>query len=390
MSEHPGIVDEEAPPGGDAPSAAGAPEPETEPEREPETEPEPESEPESEPDSGRRPDPGADDEASAVATRPEVDVTEAARAALAAVRAEVGKAVVGQDAAVTGLVIALLCRGHVLVEGVPGVAKTLLVRALAAALRLEFARVQFTPDLMPGDVTGSLVYDTRTAEFSFREGPVFTQLLLADEINRTPPKTQASLLEAMEERQVTVDGRPRALPEPFVVVATQNPVEYEGTYPLPEAQLDRFLLKLRMPVPARDAELEVLSRHAAGFDPRDLAAAGVRAVAGPDELAAAVAGVRRVAVSPAVQGYIVDLVRATRAAPSLALGVSPRGATALLATSRAWAWLSGRDYATPDDVKALARPTLRHRVQLRPEAELEGVTVDAVLETVLATVPVPR
>jgi MoxR-like ATPase len=321
---------------------------------------------------------------------PDVDAAEAARAALTAVRAEVGKAVVGQDAAVTGLVIALLCRGHVLVEGVPGVAKTLLVRALAAALQLDSARVQFTPDLMPGDVTGSLVYDTRTAEFSFREGPVFTQLLLADEINRTPPKTQASLLEAMEERQVTVDGRPRALPEPFVVVATQNPVEYEGTYPLPEAQLDRFLLKLRMPVPARDDELEVLGRHAAGFDPRNLPAAGVRAVAGPAELAAATDAVRRVALSPAVLGYIVDLVRATRAAPSLALGVSPRGATALLATSRAWAWLSGRDYVTPDDVKALARPTLRHRVQLRPESELEGVTVDAVLESVLATVPVPR
>ena len=315
---------------------------------------------------------------------------ERARAALAAVRAEVAKAVVGQDAAVTGLVLALVCRGHVLIEGVPGVAKTLLVRALAAALRLDTARVQFTPDLMPGDVTGSLVYDARTAEFSFREGPVFTQLLLADEINRTPPKTQAALLEAMEERQVTVDGRPRPLPEPFVVAATQNPVEYEGTYPLPEAQLDRFLLKVRMPLPPRDAELEVLGRHANGFDPRDLAAAGVRPVAGPADLAAATAAVRRVAVSPAVLGYVVDVVRATRATPSLSLGVSPRGATALLATSRAWAWLSGRDYVTPDDVKALARPTLRHRVQLRPESELEGVSVDAVLETVLATVPVPR
>ncbi len=316
--------------------------------------------------------------------------TDEARAALAAVRAEVAKAVVGQDAAVTGLVLALVCRGHVLIEGVPGVAKTLLVRALAAALRLDTSRVQFTPDLMPGDITGSLVYDTAAGEFSFRQGPVFTQLLLADEINRTPPKTQAALLEAMEERQVTVDGRPHPLPEPFVVAATQNPVEYEGTYPLPEAQLDRFLLKVRMPLPPRDAELEVLGRHAGGFDPRDLAAAGVRPVAGPADLAAATAAVRQVAVSPAVLGYVVDVVRATRATPSLSLGVSPRGATALLATSRAWAWLSGRDYVTPDDVKALARPTLRHRVQLRPESELEGVTVDAVLETVLATVPVPR
>ncbi|HET9655697.1 MAG TPA: MoxR family ATPase [Kineosporiaceae bacterium] len=319
----------------------------------------------------------------------EPDAT-AAREALARVRAEVAKAVVGQDAAVTGLVIALICRGHVLLEGVPGVAKTLLVRALSAALQLGTTRVQFTPDLMPGDVTGSLVYDARTAEFSFREGPVFTNLLLADEINRTPPKTQASLLEAMEERQVSVDGRPRPLPEPFLVAATQNPVEYEGTYPLPEAQLDRFLLKLTMPLPPREVELEVLARHAAGFDPRDLQAAGVRPVAGPAELAAASRAVRQVSVSPAVMGYVVDLVRATRTSPSLALGVSPRGATALLATSRAWAWMSGRSYVTPDDVKALARPTLRHRVQLRPEAELEGVTVDGVLDTVLSAVPVPR
>ncbi|MBK6871641.1 MAG: MoxR family ATPase [Kineosporiaceae bacterium] len=317
------------------------------------------------------------------------DPTEA-REALTRVRAEVAKAVVGQDAAVSGLVIALLCRGHVLLEGVPGVAKTLLVRAFATALELRTTRVQFTPDLMPGDVTGSLVYDARTAEFSFREGPVFTNLLLADEINRTPPKTQASLLEAMEERQVSVDGVPRPLPAPFLVAATQNPVEYEGTYPLPEAQLDRFMLKLTMPLPPREVELEVLNRHANGFDPRDLAAAGLHAVAGPEHLAAAQDAVRAVNATPEVMGYIVDLVRATRAAPSLSLGVSPRGATALLATARAWAWLSGRDYVTPDDVKALARPTLRHRVQLRPEAELEGTTTDAVLDSVLATVPVPR
>ncbi len=314
----------------------------------------------------------------------------AARDALTQVRTEVAKAVVGQDAAVSGLVIALLCRGHVLLEGVPGVAKTLLVRAFSTALNLKTSRVQFTPDLMPGDVTGSLVYDNRSAEFSFREGPVFTNLLLADEINRTPPKTQASLLEAMEERQVSVDGTPRPLPSPFLVAATQNPVEYEGTYPLPEAQLDRFLLKLAMPLPPRDVELEVLNRHAAGFDPRDLAAAGVRPVAGVAELAAGYAAVRAVNANPEVMGYIVDLVRATRAAPSLSLGVSPRGATALLGSSRAWAWLSGRDFVTPDDVKALARPTLRHRVQLRPEAELEGTTVDSVLDSVLATVPVPR
>ena len=312
------------------------------------------------------------------------------RGALLALRDEVGKAVVGQDAAVTGLVIALLCRGHVLLEGVPGVAKTLLVRTLAAALSLDTKRVQFTPDLMPGDVTGSLVYDARSAAFSFRAGPVFTNLLLADEINRTPPKTQAALLEAMEERQVSVEGEPRPLPDPFVVVATQNPVEYEGTYPLPEAQLDRFLLKLTMPLPPRQEEVTVLTRHAEGFDPRDLRAAGVRAVAGAAELAAGREAVRGVAVASDVVGYVVDLARATRESPSLQLGVSPRGATALMSTARAWAWLSGRDYVTPDDVKALARPALRHRVELRPEAELEGVTPDAVLDGVLASVPVPR
>src|SRR6266487_2521977 len=208
-----------------------------------------------------------------------------ARAALARLRAEVAKVVVGQDAIVSGLVVALLCRGHVLLEGVPGVAKTLLVRTLSMALDLSTKRLQFTPDLMPGDVTGSLIFDARTAAFQFREGPVFTNLLLADEINRTPPKTQASLLEVMEERQVSVEGTPRRLPEPFVVAATQNPIEYEGTYPLPEAQLDRFLLKLTVPLPSREEEVRVLRRHAAGFDPGDLTA--VRRVAGPAELAAA-------------------------------------------------------------------------------------------------------
>jgi MoxR-like ATPase len=312
------------------------------------------------------------------------------REALLALRREVGRAVVGQDAAVTGLVIALLCRRHVLLEGVPGVAKTLLVRALAAALSLDSRRVQFTPDLMPGDITGSLVFDSRAGEFSFREGPVFTNLLLADEINRTPPKTQASLLEAMEERQVTVDGVGHALPDPFVVAATQNPVEYEGTYPLPEAQLDRFQLKLTMDLPGRDDEIAVLARHAQGFDPRDLAAAGVTAVAGAADLAAGRAAVERVAVHPQVLAYLVDVCRATRSSPAAALGVSPRGGTALLAASRAWAWLSGRDFVTPDDIKALARPALRHRIRLRPEAELDGATADGVVDGVLATVPVPR
>jgi MoxR-like ATPase len=312
------------------------------------------------------------------------------REALHALRREVGKAVVGQDGVVSGLVVALLVRGHVLLEGVPGVAKTLIVRALAASLSLDTKRVQFTPDLMPGDITGSLVYDARSAEFSFREGPVFTNLLLADEINRTPPKTQASLLEAMEERQVSVDGLPRPLPDPFVVAATQNPVEYEGTYPLPEAQLDRFLLKLTVPLPSRQEEVGVVTRHAEGFDPRDLAAAGIRPVAGAADLAAGRTAVRAVRVSPEVIGYVVDVCRATRSSPSLSLGVSPRGATALLAAARAWAWLAGRDFVTPDDVKALARPALRHRIRLRAEAEMEGVSADGVLDSVLATVPVPR
>lgn len=245
------------------------------------------------------------------------------RASLEALRAEIAKAVVGQDPAVTGLVVALLCRGHVLLEGVPGVAKTLLVRALAASLELDTKRVQFTPDLMPSDVTGSLVYDARTAEFSFQPGPVFTNLLLADEINRTPPKTQSSLLEAMEERQVTVDGTPRPLPDPFLVAATQNPVEYEGTYPLPEAQLDRFLLKLTVPLPSRQDEIDVLTRHAQGFNPRDLRSAGVRPVATAADLETARAAVAKTAISPEITAYVVDICRATRESPSLTLGVSP-------------------------------------------------------------------
>ena len=256
----------------------------------------------------------------------ESPLADSARDALLALRTELAKAVVGQEGVISGLVIALLCRGHVLLEGVPGVAKTLLVRALSAALQLEFKRVQFTPDLMPGDITGSLVYDARTAAFVFRPGPVFTNLLLADEINRTPPKTQAALLEAMEERQVSVDGESRPLPDPFIVAATQNPIEYEGTYQLPEAQLDRFLLKLNVTLPSRDSEIAILSRHAHGFDPRDLSA--IKPVAGPAELAAGREAVRQVLVADEVLGYIVDIVGATRSSPALQLGVSPRGATA--------------------------------------------------------------
>ena len=310
------------------------------------------------------------------------------RTAVLAVREEVAKAVVGQDAALTGLVVALLVGGHVLLEGVPGVAKTLLVKALAASLDLDTKRVQFTPDLMPSDVTGQVVLEARS--FKFRPGPVFTNLLLADEINRTPPKTQAALLEAMEERQVSVQGETRPLPEPFVVVATQNPVEYEGTYPLPEAQLDRFLLKLNVPYPTVDQEKAVLARHARGMDPHDLAGIGLGPVAGAADLAAGREQVAAVGVDDAVLAYIVAIVRATRESPSLTLGASPRGATMLLRAAKAWAWLGGREFVTPDEVKAVAKPALRHRIALRPEVELEGATADGVLDGVLAAVPVPR
>lgn len=314
----------------------------------------------------------------------------AARDALIALRAEIGKAVVGQDGAVTGLIIALVADGHVLLEGVPGVAKTLLVRTMAAALDLETARVQFTPDLMPADITGSLVWDNGSNAFEFRQGPVFTHLLLADEINRTPPKTQSALLEAMEEHQVSVDGRSYPLASPFMVIATQNPVEYEGTYPLPEAQLDRFLLKLDLPLPSREAEIDILARHQAGFNPRSLAEAGIHPVASSSDILTAREAASQVEVSPAVLGYIVDLVRATRTSPSVRMGVSPRGATALLRATRVWAFLQGRSFATPDDVKALAQSTLAHRLSLRPEAELEGLTARTVLDSLLQQVPVPR
>lgn len=311
------------------------------------------------------------------------------RDAFSGLRTEVGKAVVGQDAAVTGLTIALLAGGHVLLEGVPGVAKTLLVRTLSHALSLTTKRVQFTPDLMPGDVTGSLVYDAKAGEFEFREGPVFTNILLADEINRTPPKTQSALLEAMEERQVSVDGVTRKLPVPFMVAATMNPIEYEGTYTLPEAQLDRFLLKLVLDLPERSDEVEVLARHAAGFNPRDLTAAGVTPVLDAATIALAQADAARVGASADVLGYAVDLARATRQSPSVKLGVSPRGSTALLAAAKAWAWLNGFDAITPDHVQAMTLPVLRHRIQLRPEAELEGVSPDAILRSILQQVQVP-
>ena len=316
--------------------------------------------------------------------------TDQLRETLVALRKEMAKVIVGQDGLVTGLLTAALANGHVLLEGVPGVAKTLAVKTFAAALDLDFARVQFTPDLLPADVTGQLVLDPAARRFEHRKGPIFTNVLLADELNRTPPKTQAALLEAMEERQVTVDGEARLLPNPFLVVATQNPIEYEGTYPLPEAQVDRFLFKLHVGYPTADEERSMLRRHDSGLDPHDLAGAGVRPVATGADLAAGRAAVDSVEVDDRVLGYIVDLVAATRELGSLALGVSPRGAAALLHAAKAWAWLSGRLYVGPDEVKAVAKPVMRHRIMLRSEAMLDGTEPDEVLERVMSSVAVPR
>jgi len=323
-------------------------------------------------------------------TEPVHSEAAAVRERILAVRDEVGKVIVGQDAALSGLVGALLVGGHVLVEGVPGVAKTLLVKTLAQTMSLAFNRVQFTPDLMPSDVVGQMIYDSGKGSFDFRHGPVFTNFLLADEINRTPPKTQASLLEAMEESQVSVGGTTWKLPDPFITIATQNPVEYEGTYPLPEAQLDRFLFKLLVTYPKAEEEYEVISRHHRGLNPHDVASAGINAVASAADILAARELVRQVAVDDKVIRYIVDVCRATRTSPSVVLGASPRGAAALLHATKAWTWLSGRPFATPDEVKAIALPALRHRLLLRPELELDGLTTDTVLGSVLAAVPAPR
>jgi MoxR-like ATPase len=299
---------------------------------------------------------------------------------------EVRKVVVGQDGVVEVLLASVTVGGHLLLEGVPGVAKTLLANAFARAIGVDFKRVQFTPDMLPSDLTGTMTL--RAGELAFRPGPVFTNLLLADEINRTPPKTQAALLEAMQERQVSVDGVPRPLPDPFLVVATQNPIEYEGTYPLPEAQLDRFLAKLDVGYPSADDEAEVLRLAHEGVAPATLA--DVHAVTSPAELVAARATVDATTVSEGVIGYVVALVRKTRELPSVALGASPRGAVHLLAAAKAAARLAGRDFVTPDDVVAVAPAVLRHRLQLRPEAELERYTADDAVATAISTVPVPR
>ena len=306
------------------------------------------------------------------------------------VRAAVATRVVGQDATVNDALVAYLARGHVLVEGVPGTAKTLLVRSLAAALGLRFARIQFTPDLMPSDVTGVNVLRDPARGFEFQPGPVFTDLLLGDEINRAPAKTQSALLEAMAERQVTVDGVSRPLGDPFTVFATQNPVEHEGTYPLPEAQLDRFLIKTVMPYPSREAELELLARYEAGFDAERLVDADMRGVLDAGEVTMLRQLVDGVRVAPEVREYIADITRATREERMLALGASPRATVALFRAARAMAVTESRDFVTPDDVKGIAPAVLRHRITLSPELEVEGRTPDDVLGALLARVRVPE
>jgi MoxR-like ATPase len=306
------------------------------------------------------------------------------------VRDAVATRVLGQDVAIDDVLVAFLARGHVLIEGVPGTAKTLLVRAIANAMGVRFTRIQFTPDLMPADVTGVALYRDPARGFEFQPGPVFTDLLLADEINRAPAKTQAALLEAMGERQVTADGKSRALDPLFTVLATQNPVEHEGTFPLPEAQLDRFLIKVVIPYPARDAELAVLELHESGFDPeRGDRAAIVDAVITADEARVCRTLVDGVRVAPEVREYIATITRATRDDPSLLLGASPRATVALMRAARAAAIFEDRDYVTPDDVKARALSVLRHRVTLAPELEIEGRTTDDVLSAVLTRTVAP-
>jgi MoxR-like ATPase len=303
---------------------------------------------------------------------------------------EMHKAVVGQDELVEMLVVSILAGGHVLLEGVPGTAKTLSIRTLARIFNVSFARVQFTPDLMPSDIVGTSIFDPRSQEFNLKKGPLFAGLILADEINRTPPKTQAALLEAMEERRVTIDGVSHTLPDPFLVCATQNPIEYEGTYPLPEAQLDRFMLKVQVAYPSAEDEQNILARVQGGFRAQNLDTANILpALQGPD-LPRYRDEVERVRVEAPVQRYIVQIVRATREHRHLTLGASPRAAITLMMTAKALAAIRGRDFATPDDVKTMAHPVLRHRLIVRPESEIEGYTGDRIVDSVLQSVEVPR
>ena len=308
----------------------------------------------------------------------------------AAIRGEIAKAVVGQAEIVDHLLIALMARGHVLLEGPPGTAKTFLAQCFAASLGLDFGRIQFTPDLMPGDILGSNLFNFQTSTFTLTRGPIFRDLLLADEINRTPPKTQAALLEAMQERQVTLDGTPHALPPHFMVVATQNPIESQGVYPLPEAQLDRFLFKLMVPYPSLEEERAIVERYARNQglpDPREL---GIAAVVAPEQLAAAGEAVAQVTLAAPVADYVVRLVRATRESNDLSLGASPRAAVLLAGAARARAALDGRDYVLPDDVKALATGVLRHRLALSPSAEIEGRQVEDLVAGLVAATEAPR
>ncbi|MBE9057014.1 MoxR family ATPase [Sphaerospermopsis sp. LEGE 08334] len=298
--------------------------------------------------------------------------------------------IVGQSNLVKQSLIALLAGGHIILEGVPGTGKTLLVKVLAQLIQADFRRIQLTPDVLPSDITGTNIFDLNSRNFLLKKGPVFTEVLLADEINRTPPKTQAALLEAMEEMQVTLDGESLPLPDLFWVIATQNPLEFEGTYPLPEAQLDRFLFKLVVDYPDQAAEKQMLLNRQAGFAARRLDIAKLKPITTVADILEARQAVKQVQVSEAIVDYLLELVRKTRQYPDLALGASPRAAGAWLQTSQASAWLAGRDFVTPDDIKAVASPLLRHRLLLKPEAMLDGLQIDAVIAAIINQVPVPR
>jgi MoxR-like ATPase len=306
------------------------------------------------------------------------------------VRGEVRKAVVGQDEVMDLMLTSLLVGGHVLIEGVPGTAKTLLAQSFASSLALDFGRIQFTPDLMPGDVLGTNLFNFQTNSFVLTKGAIFTQILLADEINRAPPKTQAALLQAMNERQVTIDGKDYSLGDAFMVVATQNPIEQQGTYPLPEAQLDRFLFKIIIDYPERDQELEIVRRHGHRSAMPRLSDFGLQAIAHEQSLAAARDIVSDIRLSEELIAYLVDLIRATREHGSLEVGGSPRAANMLASAVRAFAALQGRDFVIPDDVKVLFLPVLRHRIVLSPGGEIEGLTTDKVLRDILEQIPAPR
>lgn len=303
---------------------------------------------------------------------------------------ELRKVIVGQEEVIEQILVAVLAEGHALLEGVPGTAKTLTVKTLARIAGAKFSRIQFTPDLMPSDITGTNVFNMQSSEFSLRPGPIFTDILLADEINRTPPKTQAALLEAMEERQATIDGKRYKLSPMFTVLATENPIEYEGTYPLPEAQLDRFLLKILIDYPSVEAEAEIVARWDAGFNSRHLEEVDVQPLPDANAIHNSRNEVKQMRTEPGVQKYIVEIVQRSRTHPTILYGASPRASVALLLCGKALAAIRGRDFPTPDDVRDVALPVLRHRLALRAEAELDGATTDAVIADIIKTVEVPR